>query len=82
MGCPVVCSRIEGNIDIVEDKKTGLIFEVKNETDLTEKLTFALANPDLIKGYAAELQKKVIINFDQRIVHELIKKQYLELLNE
>jgi glycosyltransferase involved in cell wall biosynthesis len=82
MGCPVVCSRIEGNIDIVEDKRTGLIFEAKNETDLIEKLTFALEHRDLMKSYAAELQKKVLTNFDQGLVHELIKKKYLELLSE
>jgi glycosyltransferase involved in cell wall biosynthesis len=82
VGCPVVCSRIEGNIDIVEDKRTGLIFEAKNETDLIEKLTFALEHRDLMKSYAAELQKKVLTNFDQGLVHELIKKKYLELLSE
>jgi glycosyltransferase involved in cell wall biosynthesis len=82
VGCPVVCSRIEGNIDIVEDKRTGLIFEAKNETDLIEKLTFALEHRDLMRSYAAELQKKVLTNFDQGLVHELIKKKYLELLSE
>jgi glycosyltransferase involved in cell wall biosynthesis len=82
MGCPIVCSRIEGNIDIVEDKRTGLIFEAKNETDLIEKLTFALEHRDLMKSYAVELQKKIITNFDQGLVHELIKNKYLELLSE
>jgi glycosyltransferase involved in cell wall biosynthesis len=82
MGCPVVCSRIDGNIDIIDDKRTGLIFEAKNEIDLIEKLTFALGHRDLMKSCAVELQKKIITNFDQGLVHELIKKQYLELLSE
>ena len=37
MDCPVICSAIEGNIDIVENEKTGLIFEVKDETAFTGK---------------------------------------------
>ncbi|MEI9806564.1 MAG: glycosyltransferase [Bacteroidota bacterium] len=38
MLCPVICSRIEGNVDIVEHGKTGLIFEVMNQAGLQQRL--------------------------------------------
>jgi glycosyltransferase involved in cell wall biosynthesis len=82
MGCPVVCSAIEGNVDIVEDQRTGLLFMVKNEADLKEKLKFAITHPELMKQYAAELRKKIEQNFDQRIVHQAIREKYIELLSE
>jgi glycosyltransferase involved in cell wall biosynthesis len=82
MGCPVVCSAIEGNVDIVEDQRTGLLFMVKNEADLKEKLKFAITHPELMKQYAAELRKEIEQNFDQRIVHQAIREKYIELLSE
>lgn len=82
MGCPVICSRIEGNIDIVDDGQTGLIFEVQNALSLEEKLRFALANPGQLKEYASKLRKKIEQQFDQRFVHESLKNKYLELLSE
>lgn len=82
MHCPVICSRIEGNIDIVEDEKTGLIFEVKNEDSLYKRLEFALANPSLLEEYAQQLRKRIEQYYDQPILHSLIHQKYLALLAE
>ncbi len=82
MNCPVVCSIIEGNIDIVEHEKTGLLFKVKNEADLKEKLKFAISHPEQIKQYAVELRNKIENHFDQQIVHQAIRDKYFELINE
>ena len=81
MGCPVICSRIDGNTDIVEQKRTGLLFEVRNENDLFEKLQYALADPAIIKEYAVALRQHIMKNFDQPVVHALLHKRYLELLS-
>jgi glycosyltransferase involved in cell wall biosynthesis len=82
LNCPIVCSSIEGNIDIVDHRHTGLLFEVKNKKDLKEKLTFALNNPELMKQYATALRQKVELCFDQQIVHRAILDKYQELLSE
>jgi glycosyltransferase involved in cell wall biosynthesis len=81
MNCPIICSRIEGNIDIVENDKTGLIFEVKNEEELFAKMQYALSHPDIIKQYAAALRKHIEQYFDQPILHSFLHKRYLELLS-
>jgi len=80
MLCPIICSRIEGNIDIVEHQKTGLIFEVKNEEELFGQMEYALKNPALLQQYAKVLRKNIEQHFDQPIVHSLLRNIYLELL--
>lgn len=80
MGCPIICSRIEGNIDIVEHEKTGLIFEVKNEELLLNQMQYAIKNPSILKKYAQALRQHIEQHFDQPIIHSLLHKKYLELL--
>lgn len=82
MYCPVICSRIEGNVDIVEHEQTGLLFEVKNEEDLRSKLEQSFSNRQALKEYAVSLRKKIENYFDQPVLHELIRKRYEELLAE
>ena len=80
MGCPVICSRIDGNIDIVKHQQTGLIFEVKNEDELYSQLKYALENPAILHQYATTLRQQIEQYFDQPIVHSLLRKKYHELL--
>jgi glycosyltransferase involved in cell wall biosynthesis len=80
MGCSVICSRIEGNIDIVEHQKTGLLFTVKDEADLLQQLEYGLANKDILKEYSRALRAKIEEYFNQPALHRLIHKRYLELL--
>lgn len=80
MKCPVICSRIEGNIDIVDDNETGLIFGMKNETELEQCLRFALTNTTKLQEMAAALHHKVHQYFNQPSVHKAMHDRYLELL--
>jgi glycosyltransferase involved in cell wall biosynthesis len=80
MFCPIIASRIEGNVDIVDHEKTGLLFEVRNETGLQEKLEQSLAQPGLMKEYAANLRQKIEQHFDQKMIHQQLRKRYFELL--
>jgi glycosyltransferase involved in cell wall biosynthesis len=82
MRCPIICSKIEGNIDIVNHQQTGLIFEVKNEEQLVEQMLFAINNPAIIKEYAQKLRLHIEQHFDQPILHNLLHKKYLELLSK
>ena len=80
MLCPIICSRIEGNIDIVEHEKTGLIFEVKNEEELFQRMLYALENPAVLKHYTKTLRHNIEQHFDQRVFHSLLRDKYLSLL--
>jgi len=82
MNCPVICSRIEGNIDIVTHELTGLIFDVKDREQLIVMMKRALTDPSLMKQCADRLYHKVNDHFDQQVVHSRIEKRYHELLNQ
>ncbi|MBS1920210.1 MAG: glycosyltransferase family 4 protein [Bacteroidetes bacterium] len=80
MYCPVICSRIEGNVDIVDDKETGLLFEAQNEESLYQVLRNALTIPDDLNKYAIGLRRKIEEKFDQKILHGKIKDKYSEII--
>jgi glycosyltransferase involved in cell wall biosynthesis len=80
MYCPVICSRIEGNIDIIDHEKTGLIFDVKNQQELISRIEEALASPSRIKQLALNLREKIELHFNQPVVHSQMRKRYLEIL--
>lgn len=80
MNCPIICSRIEGNIDIVEHNKTGLIFEVKKEDELFSTMQYALGQPLQMKELAGNLRQRIEQYFDQPILHSFLHKRYLQLL--
>jgi glycosyltransferase involved in cell wall biosynthesis len=82
MCCPIICSRIDGNIDIVEHGKTGLLFEVKNEDELYQQMEYALQNSAVLQQYAKTLRHHIEQHFDQPIVHSFLHKKYLELLEK
>jgi glycosyltransferase involved in cell wall biosynthesis len=79
--CPIVCSRIEGNIDIVDENINGLVFTVRDEEDLRAKLERAIKDPGEMKQMAWRLRKKIEENFDRRYVQQRLKEKYEFLLN-
>lgn len=80
MLCPVICSNIEGNIDVIEHRKTGLLFKARDEEDFFQKLKWGLENPQHLQQYARELRKKIEEQYDQPVIHQRIEKKYRELL--
>ena len=79
MACPIVCSIIHGNIDIVEDGKTGVHFKVQDVQDITEKIQFAINNPTILEKYANTLVQEIYIKYEREQVHKMLLNKYLEL---
>ncbi len=82
MHCPIICSSVEGSVDVVTHKETGLLFKPRDAEDLLEKLQYALSSYDEMKMYAAGLHKKIEANFSQQYLHGCIRQKYLEHLQE
>lgn len=80
VGCPIVCSAIEGNVDVVEHGKTGLLFKAADRESLNQQLTFALDNPLVMKGYADILKKTIHEKFGRSIVQAKILEEYNKLI--
>lgn len=82
ISCPVICSDIPGNTEIISQKKTGLVYPVKNVAALREAMEFAYIKRELMQEYAEELNKEVREKFDRKSLHQLILKEYYRLWDD
>ena len=80
MGCPIVCSDIPGNIDIVSDGQTGLHFRVRDAGHLASQLCYALENTADMQAMATRLRQEIEQYYAREAVQEEIYKRYVELL--
>jgi glycosyltransferase involved in cell wall biosynthesis len=80
MQLPVICSRITGNIDIVTDKQTGLIFETANEQQMKDLIEYAIDNAESMKKMAVQLQQIIIENYNRENIWQSILASYKLLL--
>ncbi|WP_113924505.1 glycosyltransferase family 4 protein [Cognataquiflexum aquatile] len=76
MQVPIICSDIIGNTDIVTNKKTGLIFPVKNKDFLKDALEFAYVKRDFMQELADNLYKEVEGKYQRGKMHQLILEEY------
>ena len=79
---PIICSKIEGNVDLVVHGKTGLLFEKENVADLLEKWLYALENEQQMKQMSVLLQQEIREKFDRKIIWKAMHTAYLDLLNK
>ncbi|MDV7354474.1 glycosyltransferase family 4 protein [Rhodococcus oxybenzonivorans] len=62
-GRPVIVSRIQGLVEIVEDRVTGLHFEAGNAHDLAEKILILMTEPSLAAKLSRNAQRAAQLNF-------------------
>ena len=55
-GTPVIGSRMGGIPELIQEGKTGLIFEAGNADDLEEKLRYLLETPTVLKAFTDNCQ--------------------------
>ena len=81
IGLPVICSHITGNIDIITNNETGLIFESENEQQMFKLLQNALLHPQNMQTMAKKLQQHVRENYRQENIWQKMLEAYKTLLN-
>jgi glycosyltransferase involved in cell wall biosynthesis len=72
MQLPIICSRIEGNVDLIVDGETGLLFEKGNEEQLKDRIEFAIIH---------KLYTTIQIDYRRENIWQNIFKEYQTLLN-
>ncbi len=82
MELPIICSNIEGNVDIVAHLKTGLIFEKKEVNKIIELLQGSLGGQFENQAMAVQLAKEVSTTFDSKFIWKAIAQQYENLLEK
>jgi glycosyltransferase involved in cell wall biosynthesis len=81
MGLPIICSHITGNIDIVTNNETGLIFESGNEQQMLKLLQYALAHPQHMQTMAEKLKHEIRENYRQENIWQNMLEAYKSLVN-
>ena len=83
-GKPVICSRIGGLPEIVEDGKTGLLFESADAEDLSVKIRYLWNRPDLCRKMGHEGRKKALREYSPKKYYKRLMEVYqkaIESLN-
>jgi len=80
-GLPVIASRIGGIPELVQDKKTGLLFEPNNHEELAQKMRLIWENNHLCDrlGYASRL--KTIHDYGEDMFYERLMQIYAKAIN-
>lgn len=77
---PVVCSRIGGLPDIVDEGATGLLFQPGNHTDLTDKLRRLWSDPALCRTLGAGGRAKAASQYSRSRYYERLMEVYRRAL--
>ncbi|MEW6108622.1 MAG: glycosyltransferase family 4 protein [Nitrospirota bacterium] len=81
-GLPVIASKIGGVVDVVEDGKSGILFEPGDVSGLASAMIILLKDKELRQKLGAEARKRAVEDFSiDRVADEYIKL-YQKLLTE
>ncbi|MDD5129540.1 MAG: glycosyltransferase [Candidatus Omnitrophica bacterium] len=80
MGIVSVGSAIDGNLEAIEDGKTGFIFESDNHAALAEKLVFLIKNQKARQAMGQEAKQKAEREFDMEKAADAYEDLYLEVI--
>ena len=70
-GCPIVCSRIPGNIEMIEDGRTGIFSVAAEPESIVAGVNRMLADPAVARAMAETAQREGIERFSvERMVRE------------
>lgn len=73
-GLPVIASRIGGVVDVIEDGKTGILFEPGDISGLSSALVRLANDAELRQRLGIEARKKMVKDFSiERVAEEYIK---------
>ncbi len=78
MGLPVITTDIEGTRHMIENDKTGLLFEPKNIIDLTNKLDFLISN----KNKAVKLGINARNFVQENFALEKVESKLIEIIED
>lgn len=82
MAKPVIACNIGGCSEAVDDGKTGILVPPEDPDKIAAAVTFFLENPEKAREMGRRGRKKVLVEFNQNLVFDRLKKEYLKLIKE
>lgn len=79
LGKAIITTNIDGNPEVVEDQRNGLLIPAKDSDALAQAIEKLLSNPKLVEKFGYQSRLKYLQEFDyEKIIHEKL----IPLLNE
>jgi glycosyltransferase involved in cell wall biosynthesis len=79
-GCAPVATRVGGNVELIQDGRTGLIFEAGNPEQLAQRLRLLIENADLRRRTAQAAARTIRGNFSLRAAASRMAEIYSQRL--
>ena len=80
-GTPVVCSKIRGNVDLVDNEQGGYLCDKYDESAYAKAIKELADNPDLCKKMG-DYNREKIQGFSIEVVDEKMRRIYDEILSD
>ena len=81
MGRPVICSAIGGLPDIVEDRRTGLVFHPDNTEELAQKIRFLYARPGLCRQLGLAGREKALREYSADVCYDRVMAAFRKAMD-
>ena len=79
VGMPVVCSKIRGNTDLIQDGEGGYLFDSKDAKSLVAALNKALVDNKTKHSTMGQINVETMKSFDKTRVNDVMKELYSKL---
>src|SRR5690554_3074287 len=79
--CPVICSDIPGNKEVIAHLKTGLVYPAQDVGALQEAIEYAYVKREVMHGFAGKLAEEIQEKYDRASIQPLILENYKRLLS-
>ncbi len=76
VGMPVVCSKIRGNTDLIEDGKGGYLFDSRDTSSLVGAINKALVDNSGSRLEMGDINKETMKSFDKESVNKIMRDLY------
>lgn len=79
---PVIATEIGGCPEVIDDWKTGILVSLKNSEELAKAIIYLLQNPKKALKMGKEGRKKILKEFNERLIFDRMKTEYQRLIEE
>jgi glycosyltransferase involved in cell wall biosynthesis len=80
MGRPVLATNVGGNPEIIEEKKTGLLFPVGHLKKLSELIIYLATNPDILNRMGEQARIRAVRDLSIQRYHRQVMHIYGKVL--